>query len=52
MKNILFMLIIKKVIKIMKKKVKSHQHIENLKFIKLVFKIPNTLNKLININLY
>jgi hypothetical protein len=41
---ILFMLMIKKVIKIIKKKVKSHQNIENLKFIKSAFKIPNALN--------
>ena len=44
MKIILFMLIIKKVINIMKKKVKSHQNIENLKFIKPAFKIRNALN--------
>ena len=36
MKIILFILIIKK-------NSKNHQNIENKKFIKLVFKIPNTL---------
>jgi len=38
------MLMIKKVIKIIKKKVRSHQNIENLKFIKSAFKIRNALN--------
>ena len=45
MKIIFFMLIIKKVIKIIKKTVKNHQNIENLKFIKPAFKIPNALNE-------
>ena len=45
MKIILFMLIIKKVIKIIKKRVKNHQNTENQKFIKQAFKIRNTLNK-------
>lgn len=44
MKIILFMLMIRKVIGIIKKTVKSHQNIENLKFIKSAFKIPNALN--------
>ena len=38
------MLMIKKVIKIIKKKVKSHQNIEKQKFIKSAFKIRNALN--------
>jgi len=38
------MLMIKKVIKIIKKKVKNHQNIKNLKFIKSAFKIRNALN--------
>jgi len=44
MKIIIFMLIIKKVIKIIKKKVKNHQNIKNQKFIKPAFKICNALN--------
>ena len=44
MKIILFMLIIRKVIRMIRKTVKSHQNIENLKFIKSAFKIPNALN--------
>ena len=45
MKIILFMHMIKKVIKVIKKKIKNHQNIENKKFIKPAFKIPNALNK-------
>ena len=44
MKIILFMLIIKKIIKIIKNKVKNHQNTENQKFIKSAFKIRNALN--------
>jgi len=44
MKIILFMLMIKKVIKIIRKIVRSHQNIENQKFIKSAFKIRNALN--------
>ena len=39
------MLIIRKVIKKIRKIVKNHQNIENLKFIKSAFKIRNALNK-------
>ena len=38
------MLIIRKVIRMIRKTVKSHQNIENLKFIKSAFKIPKALN--------
>jgi len=46
MKIILFMLIIRKVIKTIRKIVKNHQNIENLKFIKSAFKIRNALNQI------
>ena len=39
------MLIIRKVIRIIRKIVKSHQNIENQKFIKSAFKIRNALNE-------